>query len=179
MLVQKNGIFLFVQIWANILQMNLSYVILSVMIVSIGRLVFNVKWLKFIAIATIIIVLLSACSTVTNTKGSLETESTTKQDVVNTTPVASSGDLSGIWTGRETTEAGYIGYLYFCSNGVYYMASKVGKPSSTDFTSDYRLASNYSVSANDSGETVCEFGGYTATVYSKSRLSFRGDSYQK
>lgn len=178
MLVQKSGIFPFVRIWANILQTKLSRVILSVMIVSMEELMFNMKWLKFIAVATII-VLLSACSTTIDAKESFETESTTKQDVVNTTPVVSSGDLSGIWTGGETTEAGHVGYLYFCSNGVYYMASKVGKPSSNDFTSDYKLASSYSVSVNNSGETVCEFGGYTAIVYSENRLSFQGDSYQK
>ena len=55
----------------------------------------------------------------------------------------SNSDIYGIWRGPQ--DDGRTAYLYFCSNGVYCMFSKA-TPSSSSFTSEYKIADGYKIS---------------------------------
>lgn len=105
----------------------------------------------------------------------IRTTPTENRKTVNATPIISKSDLVGIWTEDDGTNV-RVGYLYFSANEVYYMAKKDGAPSVSGFTSDYRIASSYSVSVNDVGDTICSFGNWTATIYSKRSIDVSGNT---
>lgn len=82
----------------------------------------------FFILSIFVILCLSSCgdSSASVESASDSIESTVSQKPVNTTPIVSKSDLTGIWTGGQSTDVGHIKYLYFSSNGVYWMANKDG-----------------------------------------------------
>lgn len=141
------------------------------------------KYRVFSALISIMLILcLSSCQTTqsnyANAATPTESQKIISQKPTNITPIVFQSDLMGIWTGPkspnlEHTEY-FISYLYFSSQGVYYMYSKDGFPSKNDFTSKYLIASSYSISVNSEGDTICKFGDWTATISSKSSMRVSG-----
>lgn len=107
------------------------------------------------------------------------------QPPMNTTPIVSESDIVGFWDGGKINDGNHTQYLYFSENGVYWIAEKSGTPtvSQLNSNSDYRIATNYSISVDSVGDTICVFGDWTATISSINRMSVSGrtisGSYKK
>lgn len=137
-----------------------------------------------ILVSILLILCLSSCQDIQNdsvidtttSDSATNTTSIESHQPVNTMPIVSESNLIGIWTGGQATDAGHIRYLYFSSNGVYYMSKKSGKPSTSEFTSEYLIDSSYSISVNSTGDTICSFGNWTATFSSKSSMWVSGQT---
>lgn len=84
-------------------------------------------------------------------------------------PIVSSKDLVGIWTGDRVDSSGHIPYLYFSFPGhVYFISSRVGMPAPYEFTkNEYHIANSYSIYVDSAGQTVCDFGNYSAIIEDK------------
>lgn len=99
--------------------------------------------------------------------------------VKRTEPIVVQSDLYGMWYGgTSSTSSDRSYYMYISRDGVYWMSSK-STPSASDFTSEFRISSSFSISVDEDGKTVCKFGSYSCTVQSESSLVFKGDTYHK
>lgn len=95
--------------------------------------------------------------------------------VIRAKPIVSAKDLVGIWTGSQVSSSGDVPYLYFSFPGrVYCIHSNTGRPSSYEFSDKYLIADSYSISVNSAGETVCDFGTYSAVVHNIDSITAAG-----
>lgn len=139
----------------------------------------------FSIMASILLILcLSSCQTAQ--KNNLVDASSEKdQPPMNTTPIVSESDIVGFWDGGKINDGNHTQYLYFSASGVYWIAEKSGTPTVSELNSnsDYRIATNYSISVDSVGDTICAFGDWTATISSINKMSVSGrtisGSYKK
>lgn len=107
------------------------------------------------------------------------------QPPMNTAPIVSESDIVGFWDGGKINDGNHTQYLYFSASGVYWTAKKSGTPTVSELNSnsDYRIATNYSISVDSAGNTICDFEDWTATISSINRMSVSGrtisGSYKK
>jgi hypothetical protein len=72
----------------------------------------------------------------------------------NVQPIVDSKDLQGLWEG--TYNDPFTQYIYINDTSIYYMSSKT-IPNPKDFSFEYRMATDYKITINSQGDSICEF----------------------
>lgn len=130
------------------------------------------KRVCFILLVTL--VLLSGCASKKSVEFSQET--TLAKEKINNKPTytITESELVGIW--RNDFADSHRGYFYFTSNGnVYYIASKT-EPNRNDFTSDYIIATSYSLNGYNYITNAYEGEFYNSPLNENATFSLTKDS---